>query len=92
MATTNQGSIDLLLEVLSRKQKQDKVKAKWPQDLAFIGSIKKRSSYEQLTTCQWLLGFLCIRQEESDQNIKENMTDPKCERFDDTQLDSRQDT
>ena len=75
MATTNQGSIDLLLEVLSRKQKQDKVKAKWPQDLAFIGSIKKRSSYEQLTTCQWLLGFLCIRQEESDQNIKENMID-----------------
>ena len=71
----NQGNIDLLLEVLSRKQKQNKSKVKWPQDLAFIGSMRKRQSSDQLMTCQWLSGFLRIRQEESDHNIKENMID-----------------
>ena len=39
--TTNQGNIELLLEVLSKKQKQEKIKVKWPQDLAFIGSMRK---------------------------------------------------
>ena len=33
----NQGNLDLLLEVLSKKQKQDKVKVQWPQDLALWG-------------------------------------------------------
>ena len=69
----NQGNLDLLLEVLTRKQKQDKVKVQWPQDLAFVGSMRKRPTYDQLTICQWLLGFMRIRQE--DPVIKENMSD-----------------
>ena len=71
----NQGNLDLLLEVLSRKQKQDKVKVQWPQDLAFVGSMRKRPTYDQLTICQCLLGFMCIRQEEQDPVVKENMAD-----------------
>ena len=73
--TSAQGNLDILLEVLTRKQKGEKIKVKWPQDLAFIGSMRRRPNYEQLTTCQWLLGFLRIRQEESDPNIRENMID-----------------
>ena len=71
----NQGNLDLLLEVLSKKQKQDKIKVQWPQDLAFVGSMRKRPTYEQLTICQWLIGFMRIRQEEQDPVIKENMSD-----------------
>ena len=71
----NQGNLDILLEVLSRKQKQDKIKVQWPQDLAFVGSMRKRPTYDQLTICQWLLGFMRIRQEEQDPVIKENMSD-----------------
>ena len=54
--TTNQGNIELLLEVLSKMQKQEKIKVKWPQDLAFIGSMRKRPNYYQLTTCQCAYG------------------------------------
>ena len=71
----NQGNLDLLLEVLTRKQKQEKIKVQWPQDLAFVGSMRKRPTYDQLTICQWLLGFMRIRQEEQDPVIKENMSD-----------------
>ena len=75
ISLNSQGNIELLLEALNQRKKNEKIKVKWPQDLAFIGSLRKRPTYEQLSTCQWLLGFLRIRQEETDPNIKENMID-----------------
>ena len=68
-----QGSLELLLQTLHKKVKNDKPKVKWPQDLAFVGTLRRRPTYEQLTLPQWLLGFLRIRQEEQDPQIKENM-------------------
>ena len=59
------GNLDILLETIQKKvHKEAKQKPKWSQDLAFVGSLHKRPSYDQLTTCQWMLGFLRIRQEE----------------------------
>ena len=75
ISLNSQGHIELLLDALNQKRKNEKIKVKWPQDLAFIGSLRKRPTYEQLNTCQWLLGFLRIRQEETDSTIKENMID-----------------
>ena len=69
----NQGNLDLLIEALTKKQKNEKIKVKWPQDLAFVGTMRKRPTYDQLTTCQWILGYLRIRQEETDSNIREHM-------------------
>ena len=37
--------------------------------------MRKRLTYDQLTICQWLLSFMCIRQEEQDLVIKENMSE-----------------
>ena len=72
-----QGNLDILLDALV-KRKTEKVKAKWPQDLAFIGTMRKRPTYEQLNTCQWLLGFLRIQQEETDQSVRDNMISYLC--------------
>ena len=41
--------------------------------MAFIGTQWKRPTYEQLSSIQWLLGFLRIREEERDPIVKENM-------------------
>ena len=61
------GNLDILLETIQKKVcKDSKQKIKWPQDLAFVGSLRKRPPYDQLTTCQWLFGFLRIRQKEQD--------------------------
>ena len=68
-----QGSLELLLQTLHKKVKNDKPKVKWPQDLAFVGTLRRRLTFEQLTLPQWLLGFLRIRQEEQDPQVKENM-------------------
>ena len=68
-----QGNLDLLIEALTKKQKNEKIKVKWPQDLAFVGTMRKRPTYDPLTTCQWMLGYLRIRQEETDANIREHM-------------------
>ena len=67
------GNLDLLLQMLS-KSKTEKTKVKWPQDLAFIGSARKRPSYDQLSMAQWMLGFLRIQQEDQNHVIKENMS------------------
>ena len=69
------GNLQLLLEVLNKRQKQDKNKVKWPQDLAFVGSMRKRPTYDQLTMAQWLLGFMRIRQEEQNAMVREHMAD-----------------
>ena len=49
------------------------ITAVWPQDLAFVGALRKRPSYEELTMTQWLLGFLRIAEEKMDQIRKQNM-------------------
>ena len=70
------GNLDILLDTIQKKVHKDaKKKVKWPQDLAFVGSLRKRPTYNQLTTCQWMLGFLRIRQEEQDPLVKENMVE-----------------
>ena len=71
-----QGNFENFLENLHKHaQKQAKPKVKWPQDMAFIGAQRKRPTYDQLTSLQWLLGFLRIRQEEQDPAVRENMID-----------------
>ena len=68
-----QGSLELLLQTLHKKVTNDKPKVKWAQDLAFVGTLRRRPMDEQLTLSQWLLGFLRIRQGEQDPQVKENM-------------------
>ena len=71
-----QGNLDFLIETIQNKvKKQEKLKIKWPQDLAFVGSLRKRPTYDQLTMGQWMLGFMRIRQEEQDPIIRDNMCD-----------------
>ena len=55
------------------KNGNDKKVVAWPQDLAFVGTLRKRPSYEELTMTQWLLGFLRIAEEESNHVRKQNM-------------------
>ena len=56
-----------------KSKTEKKVQVAWPQDLAFVGTLRKRPSYEELTMTQWLLGFLRIAEEERDQVKKQNM-------------------
>ena len=66
------GDLDILLDTIQKKVHKDaKRKVKWPQDLAFVGSLRKRPTYDQLTTCQWMLGLMRIRQEEQDSLVKD---------------------
>ena len=76
---TTTGKFELLLDAFIKDKKIDKKKVKWPQDQAFIGVMRKRPTYEQLTLCQWLLGFLRIQQEETDTTIRDNMITYLCE-------------
>ena len=48
------------------KGKKEKVEVVWPQDYAFVGHLRARVSYEQLTQAQFVLGFLRSVQEEQD--------------------------
>ena len=59
ISLNSQGNIELLLEALNQRKKNENIKAKWSQDLAFIGTLRKRPTYDQLST--WLLEFLRIR-------------------------------
>ena len=73
-AQLEQSSLDVLLHSLSQRvKKSQKPKVKWPQDLAFVGTLRRRPTYDLLRITQWLLGFLRIRQEEIDPHIKEHM-------------------
>ena len=74
VAVGQQGNFNSFLESLQKHaSKQQKVKVKWPQDLAFIGTQRKKPTYDQLNSMQWLLGFLRIRQEEQDPVIRQHM-------------------
>ena len=56
-----------------KSKSEKKVTVALLQDLAFVGTSRKRPSYEELTMTQWLLGFLRIAEEEMDQIKKQNM-------------------
>ena len=53
----------------------------WPQDCAFVGHLRARVSYEQLTQAQFVLGFLRSVQEEQDVHIKGIMIEYLTELF-----------
>ena len=55
------------------KSKSVEKKLKWPNDHVYIGTDRKKPTYDQLDECQWMLGFLRQRQSESNQVIRENM-------------------
>ena len=54
---TVQGLVDLIVKS-SEKVNKEKSKLKWPQDHVYVGIHRKQPTYEQLTECQWMLGFL----------------------------------
>ena len=63
------------------EEKKEKVEVIWPQDCAFVGHLRARVSYEQLTQAQFVLGFLRSVQEEKDVYIKGNMIEYLTELF-----------
>ena len=63
------------------KGKKEKVEVVWPQDCAFVGHLRARVSYEQLTQAQFVLGFLRSFLEEQDGVIKGNMVEYLTELF-----------
>ena len=59
----------------SKGGKDKKISVAWPQDLAFVGTLRKRPQYEDLTQTQWILGFLRIAQEENNPEFRAHMYD-----------------
>ena len=57
------------------KGKKEKVDVVWPQDCAFVGHLRARVTYEQLTQAQFVLGFLRSVQEEQDPYLRSNMVE-----------------
>ena len=64
---------DLSKKVTGSKGGDKKVSVAWPQDLAFVGTLRKRPQYEDLTQTQWMLGFLRIAQEENNPEFRAHM-------------------
>ena len=67
-----------------RKGKKEKVEVVWPQDCAFVGHLRSRVTYEQLTQAQFVLGYLRSVQEEDNPFIRANMVDYLTELFQNT--------
>ena len=65
----------------SKKGKKEKIDVVWPQDCAFVGHLRARVSYEQLTQAQFTLGFLRSVQEEGNPFIRSNMVEYMTELF-----------
>ena len=65
----------------TKKGKKEKIEVVWPQDCAFIGHLRARVTYEQLTQSQFVLGFLRSVQEETDPFIRCNMIEYLTELF-----------
>ena len=65
----------------SKKAKKEKVEVVWPQDCAFVGHLRARVTYEQLTQSQFVLGFLRSVQEEVNPYIRCNMKEYVTELF-----------
>ena len=55
----------------------------WPQDCAFVGHLRARVAYGQLTQAQFVLGFLRSVQEEQDPYLRSNMVEYLTELFQD---------
>ena len=45
----------------------------WPQDHIFVGTHRRKPTYDELDECQWLLGFLRQRQIAKSSVVRENM-------------------
>ena len=45
----------------------------WPQDCTFVGHLRARVTYGQLSQAQFVLGFLRSVQEETDMYVRSNM-------------------
>ena len=67
-----------------RKGKKEKIEVVWPQDCAFVGHLRSRVTYEQLTQAQFVLGYLRSVQEEENPFIRANMVDYLTELFQNT--------
>ena len=67
-----------------RKGKKEKVEVVWPQDCAFVGHLRSRVTYEQLTQAQFVLGYLRSVHEEENPFIRANMVDYLTELFQNT--------
>ena len=67
-----------------RKGKKDKVEVVWPQDCTYVGHLRSRVTYEQLTQAQFVLGYLRSVQEEENPFIRANMVDYLTELFQNT--------
>ena len=67
-----------------RKGKKEKIEVVWPQDCAFVGHLRSRVTYEQLTQSQFVLGYLRSVQEEENPYIRANMVDYLTELFQNT--------
>ena len=63
------------------KGKKEKLDVGWPQDCAFVGHLRARVTYEQLTQAQFVLGFLRSVQEEQDPYLRSNMVEYLTELF-----------
>ena len=63
------------------KTKKEKIEVTWPQDCAFVGHLRARVTYDQLTQAQFVLGFLRSVQEESDMYVRSNMIEYLTELF-----------
>ena len=80
MNTAGTGNSSIMSPDLSKKVtvgskggKDKKISVAWPQDLSFVGTLRKRPQYEDLTQTQWILGFLRIAQEESNPEFRTHM-------------------
>ena len=78
--TAGTGDPSIIVQDLSKKVtagskggKDKKVCFAWPQDLAFLRTLRKRPQYKDLTQTQWMLGFLSIAQEESNTEFRAHM-------------------
>ena len=63
------------------KSKKKKVDVVWPQDCAFVGHLRVRVTYEQLTQAQFVLGFLRSVQEDQDPYLRSNIVEYLTELF-----------
>ena len=59
----------------SKKGKKEKIEVVWHQDCEFVGHLRARVSYEQLTQGQFTLGFLRSVQEEENPFIRSNIVE-----------------
>ena len=80
MNTAGTGNLSIMSPDLSKEVtvgskggKDKKISVAWPQDLTFVGTLRKRPQYEDLTQTQWILGFLCIAQEENNPEFRTHM-------------------